>query len=119
MKSAMVVTSLFGGEKLSSSQFQKQETFSQILLITLQQHSQVLPVKRLSGWYIPGESGILSIMPFSQSIRVVFRKHRSTTDRLIKLETIIKEGFIKRQHTVGIFLDLEKTYDTTWKYGFI
>jgi len=32
-----------------------------------------------------------------------FRKCRSTTDQLIKLETIIREGFIKRLHTVGYF----------------
>ena len=48
-----------------------------------------------------------------------FRKHRSTTDQLIKLETIIREGFMKGQHTVGIFFDLEKAYDTTWKYGIL
>ena len=46
-----------------------------------------------------------------------FRKHRSTTDQLIKLETIIREGFIKKQHTVGIFYLFRKAYDTTWKYG--
>jgi len=48
-----------------------------------------------------------------------FRKHRSTTDQLIKLETIIREGFIKGQHTVGICFDIEKAYDTTWKYGIL
>jgi len=48
-----------------------------------------------------------------------FRKHRSTTDQLIKLETIIREGFIKGQHTMGIFCDLEKAYDKTWKYGIL
>ena len=26
-------------------------------------------------------------------------------------------GFVKNQHTVGIFFDLEKAYDTTWKGG--
>ena len=45
-----------------------------------------------------------------------FRKRRSTRDQLIKLETIIREGFIKGQHTVGIFVYREKAYDTTWKY---
>jgi len=42
-------------------------------------------------------------MQFSQHIRVVFRKHRSITYQLIKLKTIISEGFIRRQHTVGYF----------------
>jgi len=44
-----------------------------------------------------------------------FRKGRSTTNQQIKLETIIREGFIKRQDTVGIVSDLEKAYDITWK----
>ena len=26
---------------------------------------------------------------------------------------------MKGQHTVGIFFDLEKAYDTTWKYGIL
>ena len=48
-----------------------------------------------------------------------FRKRRSTTDQLINLETIIREGFIKKQHTVGILFYLEKAYDTTLKYGIL
>ena len=27
------------------------------------------------------------------------------------------KGFVKNQHTVGVFFDLEKAYDTTWKGG--
>ena len=48
-----------------------------------------------------------------------FRKHRGTNDQLIRLETFIREAFIARQHAVGIFFDLEKAYDTTWKYGIL
>ena len=29
----------------------------------------------------------------------------------------IRQGFVKNQHTVGIFLYLEKAYDSTWKGG--
>ena len=36
---------------------------------------------------------------------------------MVRLETYIRQGFVKSQHTVGIFLDLEKAYDTTWKGG--
>ena len=36
---------------------------------------------------------------------------------MVRLETYIRQGFVKNQHTVGIFLDLEKAYDTTWKGG--
>jgi ribonuclease HI len=46
-----------------------------------------------------------------------FRKGRSTLDHLVGLEGAIREGFIKRAHTVAVFFDIEKAYDTTWKYG--
>ena len=46
-----------------------------------------------------------------------FRKHRTTTDQLLKLETHIREALIKGEHIVTIFFDLEKAYDTAWKYG--
>lgn len=46
-----------------------------------------------------------------------FRKNRSTNDQLVRLETFIRNGFIRKQHVVAIFFDLEKAYDTTWKYG--
>ena len=46
-----------------------------------------------------------------------FRKKRSTTDHLVKLETFIREAFIKKEHVVAVFFDLEKAYDTTWTYG--
>ena len=46
-----------------------------------------------------------------------FRKHRSTNDQLVRLETFIREAFINNEHMAAIFFDLEKAYDTTWKYG--
>ena len=46
-----------------------------------------------------------------------FRKQRSTTDHLVRLENFIRDAFIKKEHIVSIFFDLEKAYDTTWKYG--
>ena len=51
------------------------------------------------------------------SVQCGFRKNRSTSDHLIRLETFVREAFIQRQHAVGVFFDLEKAYDTTWKYG--
>ena len=42
-----------------------------------------------------------------------FQKGKSTTDHLVRLETYIRQGFVKNQHTVGVFFDLEKAYDTT------
>ena len=46
-----------------------------------------------------------------------FSRHRSTNDHLVRLETFIREAFVKKEHLVTIFFDLEKAYDTTWKYG--
>ena len=46
-----------------------------------------------------------------------FRKNCSTNDHLVRLESFIRDAFIKKEHCVAIFFDLEKAYDTTWKYG--
>ena len=46
-----------------------------------------------------------------------FRYQRGTNDHLVRLETFIREAFIKKEHLVSVFFDLEKAYDTTCKYG--
>ena len=46
-----------------------------------------------------------------------FRTGRSTNDNLVKLETFIRDAFVKKEHVVAVFFDLEKAYDTTWRYG--
>jgi len=33
-----------------------------------------------------------------------FRKQRSTTDHLVRLESFVREAFVQRQHAVGVFL---------------
>jgi ribonuclease HI len=48
-----------------------------------------------------------------------FRKQRSTTDQLLRLESYIREGLLHGEHVVAVFFDLEKAYDTTWKYGIL
>ena len=48
-----------------------------------------------------------------------FRKGRSTTDHLVRLESYIREGFANKEHVVAVFFDLEKAYDTTWKFGIL
>lgn len=48
-----------------------------------------------------------------------FRAARSTTDHLLRLETSIREAFIRKQHCVSVFFDLEKAYDTAWRYGIL
>ena len=44
-----------------------------------------------------------------------FRKQRSTTDHLV--QSFVREAFVQRQHAVGVFFDLEKAYESTWKFG--
>ena len=46
-----------------------------------------------------------------------FRSEHSTNDNLVRLETFIRYAFIKKEHVVAVFFDLEKAYYTTWKYG--
>ena len=46
-----------------------------------------------------------------------FRKNNCTNDHLIRLESFIRDAFVKKEHVVAVFFDLEKAYDTTWKYG--
>ena len=46
-----------------------------------------------------------------------FRHERSTIDQLVRLDTYIRDAFVKNEHVVGVFFDLAKAYDTTWKYG--
>ena len=48
-----------------------------------------------------------------------FRSQRSPIDHLIRLETFIGKASIKKEHLVTVFFDLEKAYDTTWKYGIV
>ena len=36
---------------------------------------------------------------------------------MIRLESFIRDAFIKKEHVVAVFFDLEKAYDTTWKHG--
>ena len=45
------------------------------------------------------------------------RHQRSTNDHLVRLETFIREAFIKMEHLVAVFFELERSNDTTWKYG--
>jgi exonuclease III/ribonuclease HI len=48
-----------------------------------------------------------------------FRRNRSVMDNLVQLEGLIQDTFIQRQHLIAVFFDLEKAYDTTWKYGIL
>ena len=51
------------------------------------------------------------------SVQCGFRKHHNTLDHLLRLETYIRKAFVKGEQAVAIFFDLERAYDSTWKYG--
>ena len=48
-----------------------------------------------------------------------FRRMYSCTDILVRMESSICEAFASKQHHVTIFFDLEKAYDTTWRFGIL
>ena len=52
-------------------------------------------------------------------IQCGFRKRKSTLDHLVRLESFIRDAFLSKQEVVSVFFDLEKAYDTTWKYGIL
>ena len=67
-------------------------------------------INRRLMWYLEHNS-ILN------GIQCGFRKSKCTIDQLIRLESAVREAFIRREHIVAVYFDLEKAYDTTWKYG--
>ena len=48
-----------------------------------------------------------------------FRRMRSCTDVLIRLEASICEAFASKKHLISVFFDLEKAYDTAWRFGIL
>ena len=48
-----------------------------------------------------------------------FRKRYSAVDHLVHFENYVQETFLERNHALGVFFDLAKAYDTTWRYGIL
>ena len=48
-----------------------------------------------------------------------FRKDRSTTDHLVRFEGFTRNALTNGDQVVAVLFDLEKAYDTTWKYGIL
>ena len=44
------------------------------------------------------------------------RKFRSTLDHLVKLESVIRNAFVKEEHVIAVSFDIGKACDMTWKY---
>ena len=67
--------------------------------------------KRLT-WFLESNNQILGFQSG-------FKTDRSMTDNLVRLETFIRDAFINKERVVAVFFDLEKAYDTTWRYGIL
>ena len=46
-----------------------------------------------------------------------FRQHRSTEDQVTYIAQKIEDGLQDKQHTLTVWIDLEKAYDKVWKDG--
>jgi len=52
-------------------------------------------------------------------IQFGFRKNHCTTDPLMRLSTHVQENIHSRRHTIAVFFDLRKAYDTIWRFGLV
>ena len=48
-----------------------------------------------------------------------FRKNHSALHHLVRFETFMINAFVKKEHVLTLFFDLEKAYDITWKHGIL
>jgi Reverse transcriptase (RNA-dependent DNA polymerase) len=48
-----------------------------------------------------------------------FRRGRTSTDQLARLESFVREAFVRGEHVTAVFFDVEKAYDSTWKCGIL
>ena len=48
-----------------------------------------------------------------------FRRCRGTTDALVRFQNDVLDNRNKGKHTICVFFDLHKAYDTTWRYGIL
>ena len=46
-----------------------------------------------------------------------FRQHRSTEDQVTYIAQKIEDGFQDKQHTLTVWIDVEKAYEKVWKDG--
>ena len=47
------------------------------------------------------------------------RKNHSTLNSLTSLEDQIRRGFVQKKITVAVLFDIQKAYDTTWRYSIL
>ena len=45
------------------------------------------------------------------------KRHRSTNEHLIRMESSIRNAFVRNEHLIAVSFDMEEAYDMTWRYG--
>jgi len=55
----------------------------------------------------------------SKGLFTYFQNGRSTMESVAVLEQEIKKAFVNKEVVVGVFLDIEKAYDSLWKEGLL
>ena len=67
----------------------------------------------------------LRIMWFLETNNIIcrqqsgFRKNRGTTDNIAQLEQDLNNAISHRSHTIAVFFDLAKAYDSAWRRGIL
>ena len=54
-----------------------------------------------------------------KDIQAGFRKGRSTTDCIVQITNDMQQTILNKKHTIAVFFDLQKAYDTTWRRGIL
>lgn len=67
--------------------------------------------ERLNWW--------LNSQSFINKNQLGYKKGHSAIDLLVRLEEILQNCFLNREHAIAVFFDLEKAYDMTWRYNII
>ena len=68
----------------------------------------------MNAWY-----GIRKIMVYWLNNSVVIGQIDRQLIIYFTLRHLLRDAFINNQHLVAVFFDLQKAYDTTWKYGIL
>ena len=63
-------------------------------------------------WYLEQNGQI-------NTVQCGLRKNRHTADALIQFKQDIQAAIARKQHTVAIFFDISKAYNTAWRRGVI
>ena len=47
------------------------------------------------------------------------RKGHSTYDGMVRLESVIRDAFVRDEYVIAVFLDIEKAFDSVWHHGLL